>query len=176
MGLPSLAADGTTQLKNPPLALDLHYLLTAYASLDFQAEALLGFAVLTLHQNPVLPRAQIRNALSNLATELPTNPLSSALKNSGLADQIEMISRSPPATLGREEMAWLWTALKADYRPTFPFLVSVVLIEPQAPSSSGLPVLTRSVSAQAVPTSQFATLLEVQLAPGQSKLPLHEPA
>ena len=30
--LPSLAADGATRLKNPPLALDLHYLLTAYAS------------------------------------------------------------------------------------------------------------------------------------------------
>ena len=31
-------------LKNPPLALDLHYLLTAYASEDRQAEALLGYA------------------------------------------------------------------------------------------------------------------------------------
>src|SRR5271154_7562082 len=32
VGLPSLAADGKTQSKNPPLALDLHYLLTAYGS------------------------------------------------------------------------------------------------------------------------------------------------
>src|ERR1700689_3264737 len=31
VGLPSLASDGATRLKNPPLALDLHYLLTAYA-------------------------------------------------------------------------------------------------------------------------------------------------
>src|ERR1039457_4850934 len=44
-GLPSLAADGVTRLKNPPLALDLHYLLTAYASEDTQAEALLGYAI-----------------------------------------------------------------------------------------------------------------------------------
>ena len=54
--LPSLSADGSTRLKNPPLALDLHYLLTAYASEDTQAEALLGFAVLMLHENAVLAR------------------------------------------------------------------------------------------------------------------------
>src|SRR5580692_3178569 len=37
-GLPSLAADGVTPLTNPPLALDLHYLLTAYAGADTEAE------------------------------------------------------------------------------------------------------------------------------------------
>src|SRR5215467_12420962 len=38
--LPSVAPDGRTRLSNPPLALDLHYLLTAYGSTDWQAEAL----------------------------------------------------------------------------------------------------------------------------------------
>ena len=32
IGLPELGADGSTVLQNRPLALDLHYLLTAYAS------------------------------------------------------------------------------------------------------------------------------------------------
>src|SRR5208283_5051053 len=45
------------------------------------------------------------------------------------------------------ELAWLWTALKADYRPTFPFQVSLVLIQSQAPALSALPVLQRTVSA-----------------------------
>src|SRR5215470_17020923 len=31
VGLPSVGPDGATRLDNPPLALDLHYLLTAYA-------------------------------------------------------------------------------------------------------------------------------------------------
>ena len=52
-----------------------------------------------------------------------------------------------PSTLGREEMAWIWTALKADYRPTYPFQVSVVLIEPETTGVSALPVLRRNVSA-----------------------------
>src|SRR5271170_2430373 len=102
VGLPSLAADGGTVLKNPPTALDLHYLLTAYGSEDNHAEALLSYAVAFLHDNPVLPRAQIDAAL----TALPANHFNDGLRLSGLASQIEMV-KITPATLGREEMAWL---------------------------------------------------------------------
>jgi Pvc16 N-terminal domain len=155
--LPSLAADGKTQLKNPPLALDLHYLLTAYGSFDWQAEALLGYALLLLHDHPVISRNDVRNAL-NSATSIHLPQLATALATSGLADQIEMI-KITPATLGREEMAWLWTALKADYRPTFPFQVSVVLMYQPANVVFALPVMTRVV--QAVPVTP-AALLEVR--------------
>jgi uncharacterized protein DUF4255 len=142
--LPSAGADGRTRLSNPPLALDLHYLLTAYGSEDWQAEALLGFALLMLHENPVLTRKDISNAIAKLPINDPANPLSTPLGAVGLADQIELL-KITPATLGREEMAWLWTALKADYRPTFPFQVSVVLIEPQNPEIVPLPVLLRNI-------------------------------
>jgi Pvc16 N-terminal domain/IPT/TIG domain len=146
VGLPSLAADGQTLLKNPPLALDLHYLVTAYASKDTEADALLGYAVQVLHENPVVPRAQIVTALNSVPPA--TNPLAAALKNTGLANQIEMI-KIVPETLGREEIAWLWTALKADYRPTFPFQVSVVLILSPAPAFAAPRVLQRSLAVQA---------------------------
>jgi hypothetical protein len=92
------------------------------------------------------------------------------LSSSGLAEQIEMIKIGPD-TLGREEVAWVWTALKADYRPSFAFQVSVVLIQPQLPTSPALPVLSRTVAAVAEPSSQFgiqfAQLLAIQLPPGQ---------
>lgn len=158
VGLPSVGADGKSQLQNPPLALDLHYLLTAYGSGDWQAEALLGYALLMLHQTPVLARDDIRNALNKLPASNPLNPLSTPLGSSGLADQIEMI-KITPTTLGKEEMAWLWTALKADYRPTFPFQVSLVLLQPQLPSTLALPVLTRNIGTQSGPAPQ---LLQVQ--------------
>lgn len=151
MGYPSVASDGITPLRNPPLALDLHYLLSAYASEDTQAEALLGYAILLLHENPVLPRNQIRAALTNLPS---TNPLAGVLSGSGLADQVEMI-KIVPSALNREEMAWVWTALKADYRPTYSFHVSVVLIEPQYASSIALPVLSQSITVQAGPTARI---------------------
>jgi hypothetical protein len=142
--LPRLGKDGATRLTNQPLALDLHYLMTAYGARDTEAEALIGFSVLVLHEAPVISRAQIRTALNGVPN---TNPFAAILKNSGLADQFELI-KITPATLGREEMAWLWTALKADYRPTFPFQVSVVLIEPDQPAVFPLPVLSRSVTVQ----------------------------
>ena len=148
MDLPSLASDGTVALTNHRLALDLHYLLTAYAHKDSQAEALLSYAVFLLHQNPILPRPQIRAALRDLKSlHKYADDYADALCSSGLAEQIELI-KITPETLGREEMAWLWTALKGDYRLTFPFQVSVVLIEPQNPLSSALPVLQRAGSAQ----------------------------
>jgi hypothetical protein len=148
--LPSVAADGATRIKNPPLALDLHYLLTAYASQDTEAEALLGYAILLLHENPILPRAVITNILATL----PSNAYNNALKAAGVDAQIEMIKLAP-ATLGREEMAWLWTALKADYRPTFPFQASVVLMRNDNPTAYSLPVLTRNINVQAGGVAQL---------------------
>lgn len=145
--LPSVGPDGSTRLSNPALALDLHYLLTAYGSEDWQAEALLGFALQMLHENPVLTRHDISHATSQLPVNDPGNPLSTPLGAVGLADQIEML-KITPSKLGREEMAWLWTALKADYRPTFPFQVSVVLIEPRNPTVAALPVLVRQITVE----------------------------
>lgn len=155
ISLPSLASDGATLRQSPPLALDLHYLLTVYGSADWQAEGLLGYALMMFHQNPIIARADIRYALNNLPSG---NNLSLALANCGLAEQFEMI-KIIPATLGREEMAWLWTALKADYRPTFPFQVSVVLMQPEQNVSLALPVLYRQVQAA---NSQPAQLLQAQ--------------
>lgn len=162
--LPSLASDGTTRLSSPPLALDLHYLLTSYAIEDTEAEALLGYAILMLHETPVFARADIRTALSNVPN---SNPLQGPLATTGLADQIEMI-KVTPSTLGREEMAWIWTALKADYRPTYPFQVSVVLIEPEAMTVSALPVLRRSVSAIPGLAPPFPALSAIVPPPGAS--------
>jgi hypothetical protein len=164
--LPSVAADGRTRLSNPQLALDLHYLLTAYGSTDWQAEALLGFALLMLHENPVLTRNDISTAIGKLPAKDPSNPLSAPLGTVGLADQIEML-KITPATLGREEMAWLWTALKADYRPTFPFQVSVVLIESKNPAAMPLPVLVRDLVVQASMASPLPAITLIIPAAGQ---------
>jgi hypothetical protein len=148
--LPSLAVDGATRLKNPPLALDLHYLLTAYASDNAKAEALLGYAVLMLHENPVLPRALITQLLGTLSN----TPYNNALQDAGVSSQIEMI-KIVPETLAREEMAWLWTALKSDYRPTYSFQASVVLMRNDNPTAYSLPVLTRNIVVQAGGVAQL---------------------
>jgi hypothetical protein len=165
--LPSLGADGKTPIGNPPLALDLHYLLTAYGSDDWQAEALLGHALMMLHLSPVIARKDITLAL----TALPASAFAVVLQASKVADQIEMI-KIIPSTLGREEMAWLWTALKADYRPTFPFQVSVVLMEPDLQLGFPLPVLSRNIVANPIQPAQLLQVAppdrQISAAPGDT--------
>lgn len=167
VGMPSLGPDGSTQLKNPPLALDLHYLLTAYSAEDGFAEALLGYALLMLHQFPMLSRSQVTNALASLA---PTHPLFTLLKSGGLSQQMELLKITPD-TLGREEMAWIWTALKADYRPTYAFQVTVVLLQPQGAESSPLPVLQTVIPIQPGPPPLIS---QVNVPTGQAGAALND--
>lgn len=141
-GLPSRDGRGT-RLTNPPLALDLHYLLTAYGSADLHSEILLGYAMHLLHETPVLDRASIRTALSGGTVPgsiLP--PAFQALSAADLADQVEQI-KITPITMSTEEMSKLWSAMQAHYRPTAAYHVSVVLIEAQRATRSAPPVLTR---------------------------------
>ena len=63
VGLPSHDGRGE-RLSNPPLALDLHYLLTAYGLEEFHAEILLGYGMQLLHETPVLTRSAIRTSLA----------------------------------------------------------------------------------------------------------------
>jgi len=72
VGLPSHDSRGE-RVANPPLGLDLHYLLTAYGAAEFQAEILLGYGMQMLHEAPVLTRDAIRRALT------PTPPFSSSV-------------------------------------------------------------------------------------------------
>ena len=161
--LPSVSADGKSRLRNQPLALDLHYLLTAYGRENFEAEALLGYAVQTLHRTPVLARDEIQAALNPPPTSGNAN-LNGSLDLAGLADQVESL-KVTPVILGREEMAWLWTALKADYRPTFPFQVTVVLIQADDATNASFPVATRNISVQ---NGLLSSIVSVKPASGKS--------
>jgi hypothetical protein len=144
--LPSRDGDGA-RVTNPPLALDLFYLLTAYGESDFQAEILLGYAMQLLHETPVLTRDAIRTALGGphqpvVGTVLPVT--FRTLVAADLAGQVEQIKIIPQA-MSTEEMSKIWTALQTSYRPTAAYQVSVVLIESRRPTRQTLPVRERIV-------------------------------
>jgi hypothetical protein len=143
-GLPSRDRNGH-RISNPPLALDLHYLITAYGASDLQAEVLLGYAMQLLHETPVLSRDKIRVSLNPPSMPVDGGDLPSiyqALRASDLADQFEQVKISP-APMNSEEMSKLWSACQAHYRPTASYQVSVVLIEATQPARAPLPVLSR---------------------------------
>lgn len=139
-GFPSHDAGGT-RVANPPLALDLNYLVTAYGASEFHAEILLGYALQLLHETPVLTRDAVRRALapaSPVTGSILPPPLDT-LSASELADQVEQV-RLTPHPLNTEEMSRLWTAMQAHYRPTAAYQASVVLIESRRPARAALPV------------------------------------
>jgi hypothetical protein len=162
-GLPSRDSRGA-RISNPPLALDLHYLLTAYGAADLNAEMLLGYAMKLLHENPMLTRQQLRAALaapSPIDGSILPGPLGT-LSGVDLADQIELL-KITPVYLGTEDLSKLWTAMQARYRPSMAYLVSVVLIQSEANTISAPPVLKRGrddrgPSAQAAPVPVLASI------------------
>ena len=140
VGLPVRDSNGD-RINDNPLALNLHYLLTAYGAKDFYPEIVLGHAMQLFHETPVLTRDAIRKAL-NPAAPPPDWP--TALVTSKLADQIEQL-KITPEVLNTEEISKLWSAINTHYRPTAAYQVTVVLIESSRSTRSALRVAARNV-------------------------------
>lgn len=113
-----------TTAPTPPLALNLHYLLSVYGANDDDPEpashSLLALAMKILHDAPVLSVAELR----------------SSLPGSAIHQQAERI-RITPQPLTVDEMSKLWTMFQAPYRLSAAYEVSVVLIGADALASEG---------------------------------------
>jgi hypothetical protein len=124
--LPSQGGKGEAGL--PPLALNLYYLITAYAPNDdgIETHRLLGRALSVLHDHVVLSSAELQ----------------AALPHSDVHEQVERI-RLVPHILSVEEMSKLWSIFQKSYRLSAAWQASVVLIDSNRPVRAPLPVLTR---------------------------------
>ncbi len=112
-----------------PLALDLYYLLTAYAAgeeLAFESQQLLGMAMAVLHDVPILGADSVKRADGGPAEDL-------------LGERI----RITPQPLSVDDIAKVWAALQAPYVTSAAFEVSVVLIESGRAPAAAPPVLSR---------------------------------
>lgn len=137
------------ELGVPPLALNLNYLVTAYAESDNEliAQVLLGSAMAILHDHPLLGREEIRTALAQ----------------SELDGQVERI-RLTPRSLSLDELSRLWTGFQSTLRLSAAYQAAVVLIDSQRPTRAALPVLSRGEGDRGpiVVASPGPTLLEVR--------------
>src|SRR5207237_6193452 len=97
-------------------------------------------------ETPVLARAAIRKSLDPPPSPAVTGSLLptvyKALRAANLADQLEQI-KITPEVMNTEELSKLWTAIQTHYRPTATYLATVVLIQPDLPTTAPLPVLSR---------------------------------
>lgn len=170
-GLPSRDGSGRQRLANAPLALNLHYLLSAFSAEDLHAEILLGYAMQLLHENPVLTREAIRTALHPAPDVGATLPAAlRALADSGLEDQMEQI-KITPESLSTEDLSKLWSATLSHLRPSAAYMASVVLIQAREPARAPLPVITRNVRVEA---GSLPLLEAVTPASGQPVVELNE--
>jgi len=123
----------------PALALNLHYLVTAYgrgeSDNDAVSHRVLGAAMSVLHDHPLLSRGEI----------------SAALSGNDLGEQFERL-RITPLPMPLEEMSKLWMVFQTQYRISAAYEVTVVLIDSHAPVRAPLPVLQRGQGDRGVTT------------------------
>jgi hypothetical protein len=116
------------------VAVELHYLVTAYGAQDFQSEILLGHAIDILHANARLDAKAIRASLTALTSGTDRRvvpPSLAALAGSDVAERVESLHITPEF-LDAETVARLWSALQARFRPSATYKVTAVPLIPAA--------------------------------------------
>lgn len=109
------------------LPLDLHFLLTPWAANAEHEQRILGSAMRCLDEAPVL-----------------SGPLLDTTHDAGFAadEALQIV----PGDMGADGIMRIWDTLDAGYRVSVPYIVRIVRIDSDAPSS-GPPVLTAYVGA-----------------------------
>ena len=162
---PSVDSSGNP-ISNPPLAINLHYLVTAYGANQYDPEILLAFAMQVFHRTPVVPASVIQSALTALNSGASPSNEQKLIAFSTLASQIEHI-RITPEALTTEEIYRLWTAFQVSYRPTTSYQVSVVVIQDTQSFQSNQPVRSRSLIALPLTGPVIASVSPQRIAAGQ---------
>jgi hypothetical protein len=154
------------KVKRPPLALNLHYLLTAFvkktagsAQDDITAQQLLGNAMVILHEFPVLNDIHDGDFDSSLDTQFPPE-----LRNSFEKTKIMM---SP---ISMEEFSKIWTGLSKAYRLSVAYEVALVQIAPFSfPAAPG--ALVQELGLQVVTIeSPFIASVEPSAGPADAQV------
>jgi len=107
---PRVDPDGTRH--SPPIPLDLHYLLTAWATDPIQQQRLFGWAVRTIEDTPLLPAGVLNQHLSEPNVFGPT-------------ESVELVWQPVPLS----EFLDLWEGARSRMRPSASYLARVVELE-----------------------------------------------
>jgi hypothetical protein len=155
--LPSHDTTGR-RLNNPPLALDLSYMLSAYGAQNFHGEILLGYGALVLHQTRVLLRDTVKATFAGGAL----TPDLALLATSGLDTQEELVKLTMDS-MSIDELSRLWSVFGEKYRPSIAFQATVVLLRGTDPAASPGPPVQRARLATISGISPTITAVEPPL-------------
>lgn len=107
---PRVGPDGAR--RRPPIPLDLHYLVTAWAADPVQEQRLFGWAVRTIEDTPILPAGVLNQHLSEPDVFAPH-------------ESVELVWESQPMS----EFLDLWEGARLRMRPSASYLARIVEIE-----------------------------------------------
>jgi hypothetical protein len=139
--LPTRSGDGRL-LQRPQLAIDLQYLLTFHGDHKaLEPERLLGLTARKLHEQPVLTRQAILDAVEAAEAADPATFLTA----SDLAQQVELV-KFAPLPLNLEELSKLWSVFfQVPYQLSVAYQATVVLIHSDLAPETPVPVRARGV-------------------------------
>ena len=122
-------------MQRPRAAIDLHYLLSFYGDeSELGPQRVLGSVIRILHEQPVLPRQTIRDAING-----------TVLASSNLDEEVELV-KFTPLPLSLEELAKLWSVFfQTTYVLSVAFQGTVVLIDGKSTPRATLPVRERNL-------------------------------
>lgn len=146
--LPIRDANGNL-ISQPVLALDLHYLLTAYGlGGEIDTHHLMAHAMSIVHDAGYLDRDAIKTSVN-----APGSPVA----GSDLADQIELVKLAPQM-LTEEDLYRLWSVFQVSYRLSVGYQASVVLIQRTVATQSAPPVRLPQLTATPMRVPQIASV------------------
>jgi len=146
--LPIRDANGNLT-SQPVLALDLHYLLTAYGlGGEIDTHHLMAHAMSIVHDTGYLDRSAI---------EASVNAPGSPVAGSDLADQVELVKLAPQM-LTEEDLYRLWTVFQTSYRLSVGYQASVVLIQRTVETQREWPVRVAQITALPMQSPQIASV------------------
>jgi Pvc16 N-terminal domain len=133
------------------LALRLHYLLTAYGAgtkgtggNQLEAQHVLAHAMSYVHDNSMLTRAHVRDAVQ--AYSAGNDPRYGPLATADLDGDVELVKLTPlPQT--PDDVSKLWSALNQSYRLSVAYEASAVLIKRRRTARAAPPVRSAGVYA-----------------------------
>jgi hypothetical protein len=124
-------------VKSPKLALNLHYLLTAYSydNDELFVQQILARAMTILNENPILTRKTIRDAIDAQENKIG---------KSDLADQVELVKLNFQH-ISLEEITKLWSSFfhQTNYRISVAYQATVILLDSKQQPKPTLPVQSR---------------------------------
>src|SRR4051794_3676079 len=131
------------------LGLRLHYLLTSYGKggsggNQLEAQHILGHAMSYVHDNSMLTRRHVRDAMT--AYSSGHDPRYALLANADLDAEVELVKVTPMHQTP-EDVSKLWAALNQSYRLSVAYEASAVLIKRRRTSRAAPPVRTADLYA-----------------------------